>query len=109
MKYYSEKLNTLYDSIADLTAAEKKAEEKRIAEERKKAEEEKKKKQEATERKEMAAKVEEARKALAQASKEYIDLLTKFCETYGSYHCTLYGDDFFKDPIGKLFKSLFVS
>lgn len=86
MKYFSEQLNRLFDSAEELETAEAKA----IAEENARKEAEQKK---AAERKARAAEVEEARKAMMEATKHYNDVLAKFCKDYGAYHCSVKSDD----------------
>lgn len=82
MKYYSEKLNKMFDTEMALKVAEKDVEEQ---EKKAKAEAEAK----AAKRKLRAAEVEAARKAMTDAQKHYRDLLEKFCDDYGSYHCSM--------------------
>lgn len=88
MKYYSEHLDKIFDSIEQCKAAEDalraKEEEKKKAEEQKRIEEQKK----SEERKEMAHKVEEARKVMTEAQVAYRKILGEFIEKYGSYHYT---------------------
>jgi len=75
MKFYSEKLNRLFDSAEDCQSAEFKAKEQenldKIRKEREAAEAKAKKEKEAAERKAMAAEVDEARKAMVAAQKSY--------------------------------------
>lgn len=106
MKYYSEKLNKLYDSVETLKKAEAAALE---AENRAKMEAESKKAREeqlAAERKIRAAEVEKARKAMVEAQKAYKDLLTKFINDYHTYHfSTTSAEDF--PTLIDLFNQLF--
>ena len=75
VKIYSDVTKKFYDDEAAALKAEKELEEKRT---------------EAAEvRKRMAQDVEEKRKALHKARKEYDEALEKFCEKYGAYHITL--------------------
>ena len=99
MKYFSEKLNKLFDSEKELKEAEYKNEVKI------KAEKEKKEK-DAAERKTQTAEVESARKAMVEARKAYADALEKFTKRWGSYHLSLTGEDA-KCAIPTLFDSLF--
>lgn len=82
MKYYSELTKNFYDSSDECEKAEEKA---RLA--LKKAEEEKKAKNEA--RTAAAKEVENALKAVKEAKKNYNKVLTDFCNTYGTYHCSI--------------------
>lgn len=90
MKFYSEKLNQLFDSEELCVKAEKEAiqaeNRERVLRERKAAEEKEKKEKEAAERKTMAAEVTEALKAMNEAQKVYREKLQKFIKTYGTYH-----------------------
>ena len=86
MKYYSENLKKLFDSVEELEGAE--------AEAKRKAEEELAKKKALTEgRKADADKVEELRKAAVKANKDYSDALAEFCKKYGVYHRTYSGKE----------------
>ena len=98
MKFYSEKLNQLFETAEDCAKAEKTQAE---AEAAKKAKEEEK----AAARKTRALEVEEAYKASVEAAKHYQDLLNKFVEDYGSFHMTVRSGDF--NPFdGFFFKNL---
>lgn len=77
MKYYSEKLKKVYDTVEQLQAAEVEFDKAHAAEIAKQKE-----------RKARAAEVSEARKEFANAQKKYNDLLNKFVKDYGSYHET---------------------
>lgn len=86
MKYYSEKLNKLFDSSEDCAKAEAaavKAEEERKAAEQKKAET----------RKARAKEVEDALKASVEARAKYEELLRAFCKDYGAFHYSFNSDD----------------
>lgn len=79
MKYYSEKLNRLYDTEADLTKAEMaaaKAEAEKIAKEKAATEH----------RAERAKEVTEALKAATAAKEKANKLMTAFVKDYGSFH-----------------------
>lgn len=86
MKYYSEQLGRVFDTVEELEKAEtkRKAEEvaAKIKAEREKAEKEKK----AAERKSRAAEVEEARKNMVAAQKKYRELMEAFVQDFHSYH-----------------------
>ena len=101
MKFYSEKLNKLFDSEELCVKAEKEAiqaeNRERVLRERKAAEEKEKKEKEAAERKAMAAEIEEARKTMLkvqknckeqidEAQKDYRNKINAFVKKYGSYH-----------------------
>ncbi len=86
MKFYSEKLNRMFDTEKALVAAEQAAVDAELA---KKAEEEKK----SAERKARAAEVDTAYKAMVEARKNYSKVLTNFCKDYGAYHCSISGDE----------------
>ena len=92
MKYYSEKLNKLYNSQAECEKAEFEAKEaenrQKILAERQAAEVKAQKEKEAAERKAMAATVEEARKNMTAAQKAYKEAIEAFTKKYGSYHYT---------------------
>lgn len=75
LKYYSEKLDKLFNSEEELVAAEAEVEQK---------ENEKKKLME--ERKERAKEVEDALQELSEARKRYYKLLQDFCKDYGYFH-----------------------
>lgn len=78
MKYYSTKLNRLFDTTEELEKAEKELEEKQKEAEKIKAE-----------RAEAAKKVEEAYKLADETKKAADDLLNEFIKKYGSYHKTV--------------------
>lgn len=86
MKYYSEKLNYLYDTEEAL----KKAEAEKEAKER---EAKQKSEKLSAERKAAAQIVDQKRKAAWDAYKEYHDSLSDFCSKYNSYHYSLKSDD----------------
>lgn len=79
MKYYSEVLKKFFDDPEECQIAEKEVEEAR-----RKAQEEKEKL--LAERKERADKVEEARKTMIEAQKEFKRVLNEFVVDYGTYH-----------------------
>lgn len=93
MKYYSEKLNKVFDTERECMEAEFKVKEQenlaRIQKEKALREEKEKKEALATERKAMADKVETARKAYLEAQKAYRNELEAFCKKYGTYHYTV--------------------
>ena len=97
MKYYSEKLNKLFNTQADCEKAEFEAKEaenrEKILAERKAAEAKALKEKEAAERKAMAAEVETARKNMVTAQKAYKDAIEAFTKKYGSYHYTSHSVD----------------
>lgn len=71
MKYYSEKVKKMFDSVEDLDTAEKEFDEKA--------------------QKELALREERKARAVEveDAYKKYLDLRSKFVKDYGSYHMTL--------------------
>lgn len=90
MKYFSDKLNKLFETPeecqkAELDASKKEAEEKALAEKRA-AELKEKKEKEALERKAMATEVEEARKNMVAAQKAYQEKIKAFVDKYHTYH-----------------------
>jgi len=93
MKYYSEKLNKVFDTERECMEAEFKVKEQenlaRIQKEKALREEKEKKEALAAERKVMADKVETARKAYLEAQKAYRNELEAFCKKYGTYHYTV--------------------
>lgn len=93
MKYYSEKLNKVFDTERECMEAEFKVKEQenlaRIQKEKALREEKEKKEALAAERKIMADKVETARKAYLEAQKAYRNELEAFCKKYGTYHYTV--------------------
>ena len=100
MKYFSEKTNKVYNTIADLEAAEleqqraenlekvRREREERIA--REQAEQQKREKEQlAAERKADAEKVAAAYDEVTKAKENYRKELENFCKKHGSYHATL--------------------
>ena len=90
MKYFSEKLNKVFDTPEACQCAEFEAKEaenrQKILAERKAAEEKERKEKEAEERKTMAADIEEKRKAMVAAQKAYSNAIDQFTKRWGSYH-----------------------
>lgn len=97
MKYYSEKLNKLFDTQEACARAEKEHE-KAVAEV------EAKKKALADERAKRAKEVESAYNAVIAAKKDYQKVLNDFVKDYGSFHMTLKTGE--NNPFN-LFDSLF--
>lgn len=81
MKYFSEKLNKVFESENECVEAENKFE---LA----KQEKEEKEKLLVQERKERAHKIEEQYKKIMDDHKEYYKLVDEFVKDYGSFHCT---------------------
>ncbi len=81
MKFYSEKLNKMFDTQEACAEAEDKHE-KAIAEA------EAKKKEDAEKRATRAKEVEELYKAAIEAKQKYDTALRDFLKTYGSFHAT---------------------
>ena len=82
MKILSEKTHKEYATVEECIAAEKEYDEALVAEKAKKEEL-------AAIRKERAAEVEEAYKAILEASKHYREVLNAFVKDYGSFHMTV--------------------
>ena len=82
MKYYSEKLKKVYDTVEQLQKAEAEYDKAHAAEIKK-----------AEERKRRADEIAAARKDLQNAQKKYNELVNKFIKDYGSYHATYNGED----------------
>ena len=93
MKFYSEKLNRLYDSEEELHKAEKEAEE----QESKKTALSKQKKERAEEIRKAFQKSQDVRsqaiKDIKKADSEYNQLVQDFIRDYGSYHMSYYNDN----------------
>ena len=77
MKYYSEKLKKVYDTVEQLKTAETEYDKAHAAEIAKQKE-----------RKARAEEINKARKELVNAQNRYNDLINKFVKDYGSYHAT---------------------
>ena len=90
MKYYSEKLNRVFDTAEACQRAEFEAKEKenleKIKKEKALREEKERKEALAVERKADAEKVEAARKEMEKANKAYKDALSEFISKHGAYH-----------------------
>ena len=82
MKYYSEQLNKLFNSVEELQAAEDKVNAAKRVEEEKKA-------QLKAQREKRAKEVEDAFKLAAEAQKKANELLNAFVKDYGSFHTTM--------------------
>lgn len=78
MKYYSTKLDRLFETVEDLQKAEKAYDDKQHELEEIK-----------TARSEAAKKVEAAYKLAEDAKKNADTLLAEFCKKYGAYHTTI--------------------
>ena len=96
MKYYSEKLNALYNSQIELEEAE-------YAVEKAQKEKEERENKLKAERKARADEIKTALEQVESASKEYYDLVQKFVRDYGSFHLTV--DE--KSPFTSLFNMFF--
>lgn len=84
IKYYSEQLNQLFNSVEELQAAEDKVNAAKRAEEEKKA-------QLKAQRETRAKEVEDAFKVAAEAQKKANELLNAFVKDFGSFHTTMKG------------------
>ena len=100
MKFYSEKLDKLFDNEKELKEAED-------ALEVKKAAEEAHAKQLATTRKERAKAIEESYKKVVEARKEYKKLVDDFTRDYGSFHMSVKSDNLSDMDLFDLFKYAF--
>lgn len=90
MKYYSDKLDKIFDSAEECSQAEKDYDT-QLAE--KKQHELQLKEERSTRAKE----IDEARKALEDASKHYHELIRAFVKDFGSYHHSIVRNDFKDD------------
>ena len=99
MRYYSDELKKVFDTVEELNKAEN-AERARVYKE--KMEKEKK----ANERKEQADKVKAAREVYLEARSKYAEALEDFTRKFGSYHQTYTGEDA-KRMAPTLFDSIF--
>ena len=90
MKFYSEKLNKVFDTAEACQRAEFEAKEKenleKIQKEKALREAKEQKEMEAAERKAMADKVEATRKEMVKAQNAYKEALNAFVEKYHTYH-----------------------
>ena len=98
MKYLSEKTNKAYNSIEELSAAEKDFDAKQAQIEKKNSE-----------RKSRAKEVEDAYKDILKARDKYNELLDKFIKDYGSYHYSVSNINASRanDMLDNLFDSFF--
>lgn len=97
MKFYSDKLNKLFESADDCAKAEAaaiKAEEEKKAAEQKKAET----------RKARAKEVEDALKASVEARAKYDKLLREFCKDYGAFHYSFNSENEDENDIFNFFR-----
>lgn len=108
MKIMSEKTGLEYPNVDACIAAEKEYDEKIAKQKADKEAEQKaliaKKEAALANRKAAAAVVEDKRKALLAAQKDFKDALSKFCDEYGAYHYTIKDGD---DAWFSLFDNLF--
>lgn len=82
MKYYSEKLKKVYDTVEQLKTAETEYDKAHAAEIAKQKE-----------RKARAEEINKARKEAIKAQERYNELVSKFVKDYGSYHATYTNED----------------
>ena len=82
IKYYSEQLNQLFNSVEELEAAEDKVNAAKKAEEEKKA-------QLKAQREQRAKEVEDAFKVAYDDTKKAYELLNAFVKDYGAYHTSV--------------------
>ena len=93
MKYYSEKLKKVYDTVEQLQVAEVEYDKAHAAEIAKQKE-----------RKARANEIDAARKELVNAQNKYNDLVNKFVKDYGSYHATYNDSDKITNTTDLIFK-----
>ena len=97
MKFYSEKLNKVFDTAEECQRAEFEVKEQenreRIKRERAEREAKEKKEKILAERKAKAAEVKAAREAMIAAQSKYRETLEAFCDQFGTYHESVTGDD----------------
>ena len=96
MKYYSEKLNVIYDSQTDLEEAE-------LAAEKAQKEKEERENKLRTERKARADEIKAALEQIETALKGYYDLVQKFVRDYGSFHLTVDEKSYFPSLFNMFF------
>lgn len=96
MKYYSEKLNALYDSQIELEEAE-------LAAEKVQKEKEERENKLRTERKARADEIKAALEQIETALKGYYDLVQKFVRDYGSFHLTVDEKSYFPSLFNMFF------
>jgi len=100
MKFYSEKLDKLFDDEKTLVKAEDEHDV-RVAFEKAKQE------QLANTRKERAKAIEEQYKKVVEARQEYKKLVDEFTRDYGSFHMSVKGDNLADMDLFDLFKYAF--
>ena len=100
MKYYSEKLNVLFDDEKALVKAEDEHDT-RVAAEKAKQE------QLANTRKERAKAIEESYKKVVEARNEYKKLVDEFIKDYGSFHMSVKSNNLADMDLFDLFKYAF--
>ena len=100
MKYYSEKLNKMYDDEKALVKAEDEYDV-RVAAEKAHAE------QLAATRKNRAKAIEESYKKVVEARNEYKKLVDEFTRDYGSFHMSVKSDSLADMDLFDLFKYTF--
>ena len=88
MRYYSDQLKKVYDTIEECEKAEHEDNVKKAAAEVALAEQKAKREKLAAERKDKAAHIDELRKNMVKAQREYSEAITDFVKTYGTYHAT---------------------
>ncbi len=100
MKFYSEKLNKMYNDEKSLVKAEEEYDV-RVAAEKAHAE------QLAATRKDRAKAIEESYKKVVEARKEYKKLVDEFTRDYGSFHMSVKSDNLADMDLFDLFKYAF--
>lgn len=100
MKFYSEKTKQLYSS-------QEECQEQEAAYEKKLAEKENEKRRLSEERAKRAQEVQKAFDELCNARKNYQDVLSRFCNDYGSYHFSVGSHNSASDAADLILKTIF--
>ena len=100
MKFYSEKLNKVFETEKECVAAEEKYDVELAAKQAKE-------KQLADTRKQRAKAIEESYKKVVEARKEYKKLVDEFTQDYGSFHMSVKSDNLADMDLFDLFKYAF--
>lgn len=110
MKFYSEQLNKLFDSVEELKEAEEKINAAKKAEEEKKARLKANREARAKEVEEAIRQAQEDQKKANASNKHAVDVLNAFVKDYGAYHTTFRDaikdtafEDIFSTFLGNLF------
>ena len=104
MKYYSETLKKVYDSVEDWEAAELEQKKKDDEKAKELALAETKRKELASARKARAKEIDDAYEAVLKAEKEYRKLVSNFVNDYGSYHKSYFKTESLDDIFDSFFR-----